>query len=111
MPERDDDLLLADLISCAEAIFSYVGNYSFDEFLKDQKTIDAVIRNFEVIGEATKLISEELKIANKLVEWRLMSDFRNILIHNYFGIDYRTLWSAVKESLPYNYELLKQVSL
>lgn len=111
MPERDDDLLLNDMIEAADSIFEYVGTISFDEFKNDKKTVDAVLRNFEVLGEASKLISEELKQTNPLVEWRLITDFRNILIHHYFGIDYTAVWTAIKESLPYNYEMLKRIKL
>jgi uncharacterized protein with HEPN domain len=111
MPERDDDLLLNDMIEAADSIFEYVGAVSFDEFRNDKKTVDAVLRNFEVLGEASKLISEEIKKDYPLVEWRLISDFRNILIHHYFGIDYTAVWTAIKESLPYNYEMLKNIKL
>ena len=111
MPERDDDLLLNDMIEAADSIFEYVGTISFDEFKNDKKTVDAVLRNFEVLGEASKLISEELKLTNPLVEWRLITDFRNILIHHYFGIDYTAVWTAIKESLPYNYKMLKLIKL
>ena len=111
MPERDDDLLLNDMIEAADSIFEYIGIISFDEFKKDKKTADAVLRNFEVMGEASKLISEELKLSNPLVEWRLITGFRNILIHHYFGIDYTAVWTAIKESLPYNYEMLKLIKL
>ena len=111
MPERDDDLLLNDMVEAADSIFEYVGAMSFDEFQHDKKTVDAVIRNFEVLGEASKLISEEVKLNSPLVEWRLITDFRNILIHHYFGIDYTAVWTAIKESLPYNYEMLRKIKL
>jgi uncharacterized protein with HEPN domain len=111
MPKRDADLLLIDIINCCNNIDEYVGTYSYDEFINDKKTLDAVIRNFEIIGEASKMISEEIKINNPLIEWRMMSDFRNILIHEYFGIDYEVVWKSIKESIPYNFELLKKITL
>lgn len=111
MPKRDDDLLVTDILQSCNAIETYVGAYTMEEFLQDQKTIDAVVRNFEIIGEASKLISEQTKNLYPFVEWRMMSDFRNILIHDYFGIDYEILWHTIKESLPYNYDLLKRVQL
>ena len=57
------------------------------------------------------MISDDLKALHPLIEWRMMADFRNILIHEYFGIDYEVLWNAIKEDIPYNYELLKRVKL
>jgi uncharacterized protein with HEPN domain len=111
MPKRDADLLLIDIINCCNNIYEYVGIYSYDEFINDKKTIDAVIRNFEIIGEASKMISEEIKTNNPLIEWRMMSDFRNILIHEYFGIDYEVVWKSIKESIPYNFELLKKITI
>lgn len=109
MPKRDDDLLIADILNCCSNIEEYIGSASYEEFINDKKTVDAVVRNFEIIGEASKLISDELKLANSLIEWRMMTDFRNILIHDYFGIDYEVLWQSVKESIPYNFEFLKRI--
>ena len=71
--------------------------------------IYAVVRAFEIIGEASKYISEELKVNNPLLEWRELSDFRNKLIHDYFGIDYEKVWDIIHNELPYNYELLRKI--
>ena len=65
----------------------------------------------EIIGEASKQISPEIKSAFPLIEWQLMTDFRNLLTHHYFGIEYEILWKTINEDLPFNYELLKQVKL
>ncbi len=67
------------------------------------------MRAFEIIGEAAKLVSDETKEAHPEVEWRLMTDFRNVLIHHYFGIDYEALWTAVWDALPVNYGMLKRL--
>ncbi len=72
--------------------------------------MDAVIRNFEVLGEACKYISTELKMNNPLVEWRKISDFRNILIHDYFGINYEILWKIIEEELPAQLEFLDKIN-
>jgi uncharacterized protein with HEPN domain len=108
MPKRDEDLLIADIIQSCEKIFRYTNDLSLDDFLKNDLVVDAVVRNFEIIGEAAKLISEELRLLNPLIEWQLMSDFRNLLIHEYFGIDYEIVWNVVKNELVFNYELIKQ---
>ncbi len=91
MPKRDDDLLIGDMIDCCENIFEYTEGMTFEDFISDKKTLDAVIRNFEVLGEGSKRISEELSLSNSHIEWRKISDFRNILIHDYFGINYEVL--------------------
>ena len=62
-----------------------------------------------MIGEAAAMVSEETKVLYPLVEWRELKDFRNRLIHNYFGIDYETVWVIIDTDLKYNYELLKRM--
>ncbi|MFM2224955.1 MAG: hypothetical protein RJA07_1157 [Bacteroidota bacterium] len=109
MPKRDDDLLLGDMLEAAESIFLFVGDMNYETFIADKKTVDAVVRNFEILGEASKYISDKLKKENPLIEWREMSDFRNVLIHEYFGIDYEILWNAIQTILPQNHDLLKRL--
>lgn len=104
-------LLLQDIIENAEMIFQFVGSDSYGEFVKDKMKVYAVVRAFEIIGEASKIISTDIKLAYPLIEWQLMTDFRNLLSHHYFGIEYEILWKTIKENLPYNYEMLKQVPL
>lgn len=81
----------------------------FDTFIDDSKTLDAVIRNFEVLGEASRYISLEIKSNNPFVEWRKIGDFRNVLIHDYFGINYETMWAIIKDELQNQLDLLEQV--
>ena len=104
-------LLLQDIIENAEMIFQFVGTSSYEEFINDKMKLYAVVRAFEIIGEASKIISPDVKAAHPHIEWQLMTDFRNLLTHFYFGIEYEILWKTINESLPYNYELLKQVQL
>ena len=109
MPKRNDDLLVADILEAAQSIFIYIGEMDYEAFIADKKTVDAVVRNFEIMGEASKMISEVTKLKQPLIEWREMADFRNVLIHEYFGIDYEIVWDTIKNMLPYNYELLKML--
>lgn len=109
MPERDDHLLLSDMIECCEKIIDYVKGMDFKKFNEDPKTVDAVIRNFEVLGEAGRYISVKIQSNNPFVEWRKISDFRNVLIHDYFGINYETMWTIIKDELPDQLYFLKQV--
>ena len=104
-------LLLQDIIENAEMIFQFVGTSTYQEFIDDKMKVYAVVRAFEIIGEASKIISPEVKSKYPLIEWQLMTDFRNLLTHHYFGIEYEILWKTITESLPFNYELLKQIKL
>lgn len=107
MPKRDSDLLISDMIECCSNIFEYTSGMSFDDFINDKKTIDAVIRNFEVLGEAAKRVPEEIRISNTQIEWKKIGDFRNVLIHDYFGINYEILWKITEDDLPAQFDFLK----
>lgn len=111
MSKRDDDLLLSDMIECCRKILNFVQGMEYESFTNDEKTVDAVIRNFEVLGEAGKYISAEIRSENPLVEWRKISDFRNILIHQYFGIDYEIMWDIIQHELPNQLQFLEQVNV
>ena len=80
---------------------------NYDSFIKDDKTIDAVIRNFEIIGEASNRIDDDFKLRNPKIEWRRIRGFRNRIVHDYFGIDYEIVWEIVEnyiEELMYSLE-------
>lgn len=111
MPKRSDVLLIEDIIENAETIFEFVSNDSYESFVSNKMKLYAVIRAFEIIGEAAKAISEQVKEKYPLIEWREMSDFRNILTHHYFGVENKMLWFVIQNDLPYNYELLKEVQV
>ncbi len=96
---RDQDFLL-DIIEAINRIISYTSGMSYDDFGDDQKTQDAVIRNIEIIGEATKNLSTELRDSYPQIPWRGMAGMRDKLIHHYFGVDNRLVWSAAQEELP-----------
>lgn len=97
---RSYKLYLEEILSSTNKIQKYVGDSSFEDLLKDEMKIDAVVRNFEIIGEAANKISQEIKEKYPSVEWRKISDFRNILAHEYFGIDYEIMWDIIKNKLP-----------
>ena len=80
--------------------FQYTNGMNANDFINDRKTIDAVIRNFEVLGEACKKVSEDLRTTNTFIEWKKISDFRNILIHHYFGINYEIMWKIRRIFTP-----------
>ena len=100
MSERSDPLLLDDIRIAVDRIRSATRGLSFEAFDSDVVVQDAVIRNFEVIGEASKRISAELKARHPSIDWRGMVGFRNFLIHVYFGVDLSTVWQIIQDDLP-----------
>ncbi len=100
MPKRDYILYLDDIIEATRKIEKYTKELTFNEFAEDSKVVDAVIRNFEIIGEASKNISTEIKKKYSNIPWKIMSGMRDKLIHEYFGVNKKVLWKTIKEDLP-----------
>ena len=98
--ERDWRLRLSDIRDAAEKILRYVQGMDFDTFSQDQRTIDAVVRNFEIIGEAARHIPDEFKRSHPHISWREMTDMRNVLVHMYFGVDVDIVWGTIVNNLP-----------
>lgn len=100
MSERDIRLYLMDIMDSGNAINEFVSGLSFEEFCNDRKTLSAVIREFEIIGEAVGKLSDELKQRRSDVEWQDIKDFRNMLVHEYFGVDLEIVWKIIQDDLP-----------
>lgn len=98
--ERNFKLYLHDMIDAIEWILKFTENITIDDFVNDRKTCDAVIRNLEIIGEASKSIPTHIKEQSKEVPWREMYLMRNKVSHEYFGIDYELVWNIAKNELP-----------
>ncbi|QNL50951.1 DUF86 domain-containing protein [Olivibacter sp. SDN3] len=96
MSERDLTLLLLDIEQAIEAILEYTNGYTFEDFEADSKTRHAVERNFEIIGEAASRVSIDFKVNNPQIEWRILKDFRNFIIHDYFGINNEIVWETIQ---------------
>jgi len=99
MSKRDHILLLEDMLDSALKIKKYTSNLTYDDFINDDKTIDAVVRNFEIIGEAANRIDPDYRTINPEIEWKRIRGFRNRIVHDYFGIDYDIVWSIVENDL------------
>ncbi len=97
---REYLLYIEDILSSSKKITRYVGDYSFVQFLKDERTVDAVMRNFEIIGIAAYNIPQEVKDRHMEIEWRKIYLFRNVLAHEYFGIDKEVLWGIITKKIP-----------
>jgi uncharacterized protein with HEPN domain len=100
MSERETHLLLKDMIAALEYILEFTEGYTFENYEADVKTKYAVERNFEIIGEAASRIPESFKVIHSHIEWRIIKDFRNFIIHEYFGINNEIVWETIKQQLP-----------
>jgi uncharacterized protein with HEPN domain len=103
---RDFKLYLDDIRESAEKVSRYTRGLSFDQFVGDEKTFDAVVRNLEIIGEATKHIPPDVRERYPEVEWRRIAGLRDVVIHEYFGIDDLILWDIIQNHVP---RLLDQI--
>jgi uncharacterized protein with HEPN domain len=100
MPRRDADLLIEDIETAIARIERYVAGLDRAGFLRDEKTIDAVVRNLEIIGEAVRWLPAEFKEQNAAVPWSKVAGLRNRIVHDYFGLDMEIIWEVLETSLP-----------
>lgn len=100
MSKRQPKLLIEDILESAYKILDYTRGLSFDHFMNDSKTVDAVIRNFEIIGEAASKLPEDFKEAHPSIDWHRIKGFRNRIVHEYFGIDHSIVWQIKESFLP-----------
>jgi uncharacterized protein with HEPN domain len=100
MSERTELLYLQDILDSGTAIQSYVEGCTLELFEKDRMRQSAVIREFEIIGEAVGKLPESMKAAYTDVPWQDIKDFRNLLVHEYFGVDLELVWNTVCNDLP-----------
>lgn len=106
MSKRNWILFVMDILESIEKIEKYISNISYEEFISDEKTKDAVIRNLEIIGEAANKIPEEIQKKYTEIPWFQIIALRNRLIHGYFIVDYNIVWEIVQKDLP---ELKKKI--
>jgi len=109
--ERAYKMYLDDLLLAMNRIAEYIEGLSFSSFKKDYKTVDAVIRNFEIIGEAAKNLNSEIKGKYPYVPWAEMYLMRNKISHEYFGIDYEIIWDIATIDLPENKKQIENILL
>ena len=100
MSKRDPCLFLNDILEAIFRIEEYTEGYEFEDFIRDRKTVDAVLRNLEVIGEAARYVPEEIKEQHADVPWKRIIGLRNVVIHHYFGVDLNIVWTIVRLQLP-----------
>jgi uncharacterized protein with HEPN domain len=100
MSKRDETLLFEDVLEAIGRIREYTRGYSKEDFFRDQKTIDAVIRNLEIIGEACGQVPGPVRERYPQIPWRKIVGVRNIAIHHNFGVDLETVWFIITRQLP-----------
>ncbi len=100
MSKRKDADLIRNINESIERIISYTRDIEYDDFSRDHKTQDAVIRNIEIMGEATKSLSEKAKTENADIPWKSIAGTRDKLIHDYFGVNIDIVWNIVKQDIP-----------
>ena len=98
--KRDYKLFIKDIVDAIESIEEFVAGMSYEEFKNDDKTVSAVVRKLEIIGEATKNIPDEIKERYPNLPWNEMAKIRDKLIHGYFSVDFEIVWKVIKEELP-----------
>lgn len=100
MPRRNWELRISDIIKAIETALYYSAGMTFEQFVADRKTIDAVVRNFIIVGEAASHLPEDFIERHPELPWRDMRDMRNIVVHEYFGVDNMIVWETLQKNLP-----------
>lgn len=106
---KDDIAYLEHILDRANKIIQFTQGMTESDFLEDEKTQSAVIRELEVIGEATKRISDNYKNSHTEIPWKLMSGMRDVLIHDYEGVDPYTVWDTIQQNIPILIEQMKKL--
>jgi len=100
MSKRPTNLLLTDIREAIDRVEQYIKGISFEEFSNDQKTVDAVARNLEIMGEAANRLPDEFKEDHSDVEWYKIVGLRHRIVHEYFGVDLQIIWQILRKDLP-----------
>ena len=106
---KDDLVYIEHIQSSVDRILNYIEGHDFDSFFQNHIVQDAIVRQLEIIGEATKGISFEFKDRNPQIPWKIMSGMRDKLIHDYIEVDFKMVWSTATKDIPELDRLLKEL--
>ena len=109
MPHRDWKFRIEDILNAVSAIEKYTQGMEFDTFIEDRKTVDAVVRNLMIIGEAAVHVPEDICLKHPEVPWYDMRGMRNFVVHEYFRADDSVIWDTVQVDLLPLWELLNKI--
>ncbi len=107
--KRDDSLYIQDILESIKAIEEYIENIDYNQFIENRMIYSATIRELEIIGEATGKISQETKEKYPNIDYRTIKDFRNVLAHEYFGVDMQIVWQIATKKLSYLKEEISKI--
>ena len=107
--EKNNGDYIQDILDAIKDVRDFTKGMKFEEFIEDRKTINAVVRSLEVIGEATKKIPNDMRTEYPDIPWKRMAGMRDKLIHDYFGVDLEIVWEVVKTELPPIEPLIQRV--
>jgi len=111
MSERPQLLYCQDILESGAAIMSYVQGVLFDAFVHDRMCYSAVIREFEIIGEAVGKLPKTSKDGYPGIPWQDIKDFRNLLAHEYFGVDLEIVWNTIHNELPILMDAVQKIQM
>lgn len=106
---RSIHLFLEDIITSCAKVLRYTRGMTFEEFVADERTVDAVLRNLQIIGEAAKNIPQEVRDRSTQIEWRKIAGLRDILAHTYFQIEAEIIWDIVQNKVQILQEQIQQL--
>lgn len=109
MSKREPIVLLKDILDETKRIAEFSKNIEYEVFIKDIKTQYAIARSLAIIGEAVKKLPQDFKIKQHQIEWKKIAGLRDILIHDYFGINYKILWDIIQNQVPDLQKKIKQI--
>jgi len=109
MKNRDYNIFIEDILEAMNKIERYIRGLKYEEFVKNEMAVDAVIRNLEIIGEASKNIPEDIKEKYSKIPWKRMIGLRNIAIHEYFGVDLSIIWEIITKNIPETRNIIEKM--
>ena len=106
---RDYRVFLDDILEAAKKVLEYTAGFSDQQFFADRKTVEAVVWNLQIIGEAAKNVPEKIRFRYPDVPWRDMAGLRDIIVHQYFGIKLDLIWKVIQNDLPFVEERIRVI--